>query len=293
MSYLELIKTSFIDYYNYMVESILHPDFSKNYTLYFYFLIILSMIVWFIEISIPWRKKQAIFRKGFWQDAFYMFFNFFIFSLIGYNAISNVGVQLYTDAYSYFGLSNVIFIHLESLPGWFRFLLLFLLYDFVQWLVHVTLHKIPWMWEFHKVHHSVTEMGRAAHLRFHWVESFIYKTTLFVILSFFGFGIEDLFFMHIFSIIIGHLNHANIKLEYGPLKYIFNNPKMHIWHHAKEMPASHPDGINFGITLSIWDYLFKKAYIPKSGRDVELGFDGIEKYPSTILGQMIEPFRKG
>ena len=88
------------------------------------------------------------------------------------------------------------------------------------------------------------------------------------------------------------MNHANLGWDYGPLKYIFNNPKMHIWHHAKEMPASHPNGINFGITLSIWDYLFGTNHIPSDGRDIELGFDDIENYPTTFIAHQIEPFKK-
>jgi sterol desaturase/sphingolipid hydroxylase (fatty acid hydroxylase superfamily) len=66
---------------------------------------------------------------------------------------------------------------------------------------------------------------------------------------------------------------------------------MHIWHHSKEL-VDKRNGVNFGLSLSIWDYLFKTAYIPKSGRDIELGFDEIERYPRKFFGQMIAPFKK-
>lgn len=294
MEYIDIVWNSFTGYWSYLVESIIHPSIQsdKLYTLYFYFLILLSILVWTLEIIIPWRKKQKVFRKQFWQDAFYMFFNFFIFSLIGFNAISNIGVELFKDGFALIGITNTVAINLSKIEPLYQFIILFLLYDFVQWCVHVMLHRVSWMWQFHKVHHSVTEMGFAAHLRFHWMESVIYKSTLFIVLSIIGFGLDDLFFMHIFNITIGHLNHANLNLSYGPLKYILNNPKMHIWHHAKEMPESHPHGINFGITLSIWDYIFGKAHIPSSGRDIELGFEDIEKYPETFIDQMKEPFKK-
>jgi sterol desaturase/sphingolipid hydroxylase (fatty acid hydroxylase superfamily) len=48
--------------------------------------------------------------------------------------------------------------------------------------------------------------------------------------------------------------------------------------------------VNFGLSLSIWDYAFGTAHIPSSGRDIELGFDGSEAYPSTFWQQMIAPF---
>jgi sterol desaturase/sphingolipid hydroxylase (fatty acid hydroxylase superfamily) len=30
---------------------------------------------------------------------------------------------------------------------------------------------------------------------------------------------------------------------------------MHIWHHSKKIPNKY--GVNFGISLSLWDYIFK------------------------------------
>ena len=105
-----------------------------------------------------------------------------------------------------------------------------------------------------------------------------------------GFSLEDVFIVHFFSIAIGHLNHANIGWDYGFLKYIFNNPKMHIWHHSKKMPSKY--GANFGISLSLWDYLFKTNYIPKDGRDIELGFYDEKDFPKDFINQEIYPFKK-
>lgn len=52
------------------------------YTNYFWGLIFISLVVWGLEIAFPWRKNQAVFRQDFWLDGFYMFFNFFIFSIV-------------------------------------------------------------------------------------------------------------------------------------------------------------------------------------------------------------------
>jgi len=288
MDFWKIIIDSYSGYWNYLMYEILHPSWSN----YFYYLIVLSLAVWVLELTFPWRKEQKAFRKDFWLDAFYMFFNFFLFSLIGYNALSNIGVGVFSSFLGLIGVENVVAIHLEELPIWARFAILFLLADFIQWLVHVTLHRVNWMWQFHKVHHSVIEMGFAAHLRYHWMENVFYKTALYLPLTMIGFGLNDLFLLHAFNILIGHLNHSNMNITYGPLKYIFNNPAMHIWHHAKQMPSTHPNGINFGITLSIWDYLFKTAHLPHSGRDIELGFDEIEKFPTTFGAQSLQPFKK-
>ena len=50
--------------------------------------------------------------------------------------------------------------------------------------------------------------------------------------------------------------------------------------------------MNFGISLSIWDYLFKTNYVPSNGRDIELGFEKIEEFPEDFLSQQIEPFKQ-
>lgn len=287
-TYLETIYYSFTGYWNYLVGEISNPSWHN----YFYYLIVLSLIVWGLEIIIPWRKQQKIFRRDFWLDGFYMFFNFFLFSLVGYNALSNVAVKAFNDFLGLFGIENLVAIHIDSLPFIVQLLIMFVVADFLQWAVHIMLHKVPWMWQFHKVHHSVKEMGFAAHLRFHWMETNIYKSAQYIPLSMIGFGIQDFFIVHTFATAIGHLNHSNLNLSYGPLKYIFNNPKMHIWHHSKELPAEHPDGMNYAISLSLWDYLFGTAYIPYDGRDIELGFKDDEDFPEGFIGQVSYPWSR-
>ncbi len=51
-------------------------------------------------------------------------------------------------------------------------------------------------------------------------------------------------------------------------------------------------GVNYGITLSIWDYIFGTVWMPHDGRDIELGFEGVEKYPHGFFEQVVEPFKK-
>ena len=57
-----------------------------------------------------------------------------------------------------------------------------------------------------------------------------------------------------------------------------------------DLPADRPYGMNFGLTLSLWDYLFGTAHIPEDGRDIELGFADVEEFPSTFIGQSLHGF---
>jgi sterol desaturase/sphingolipid hydroxylase (fatty acid hydroxylase superfamily) len=136
-------------------------------------------------------------------------------------------------------------------------------------------------------------MGFAAHLRYHWMENILYKPLkTFGVMLLGGFEPQQAYIVHFFAITIGHLNHANIKLSYGPLKYIFNNPVMHLYHHASELPDG-KFGVNYGISLSIWDYLFKTNYIPEDSGTVEIGFEGDDKFPKDFIHQSVYGFKKG
>jgi sterol desaturase/sphingolipid hydroxylase (fatty acid hydroxylase superfamily) len=260
------------------------------YTNYFWGLISISLFVWVLEIIFPWRKEQSVFRKDFWLDGFYMFFNFFIFSI----AISGF-YRLIQVGFSDIGITSksIAFIDPSTWPIWLQLLFFFIILDFVQWFTHTLLHKYSFLWKFHKVHHSVKEMGFAAHLRYHWMENIFYKPLkTFAVMILFGFEPEQAYIVHFIAITIGHFNHANIKITWGPLKYIINNPVMHLHHHAYDVPEGRY-GVNFGISLSLWDYIFKTNYIPEDSGTIDLGFPGVDKFPKSFIDQNTYGFRKG
>ena len=290
--YFEIIKNSYSDYWNYVKQSVL---MELNWENYFYGLILISLVVWALEAIFPWRKNQSLFRKDFWLDTFYMFFNFFLLNLLVLIALSNAAAEVFNDVLGLVGLSvaNFQLVEINALPFAARIFIFFIVVDFVQWWTHRLLHQFEFLWNFHKVHHSVKEMGFAAHLRYHWMEPVVYNSLRYIPLAIIGgFSAQDVAFVHFFNITIGHLNHANINWDYGWLKYVLNNPKMHIWHHVKVLPEDRKNGVNFGITLSIWDYIFKTNYIPYSGRDIEIGFEGDEKFPKSFVQQELYPLVK-
>ena len=339
--YLQIFIDAYKGYANYLLNEILHPS-STNY---FYWLLLVSLFFFALERLRPWRKSQPKFRKDFWLDFFYMFFNFFLFSLLIYNAASDVVVNLFNDGIKTatgfdLGASNPM----RNFPYWLILLIGFVVRDFVQWWVHRLLHRSERLWQFHKVHHSVQQMGFAAHLRYHWMENVVYRSIEYIPLALLGIGLHDFFIIHIFTLSVGHYNHSNITVSgktsgavlgvllglfivtqtnfsafsasgggtelavaaglgivlpsivfgafvLGPyMKIIFNSPEMHIWHHAHDLPKGHPHGINFGITLAIWDYIFGTASIPHSGRDIQLGFPGMEDFPQDFVHQNLYGF---
>jgi len=265
----------------------LDVHWSENY---FWALTVLSVIVWGLEVCFPWRKHQARIRKDFWLDAFYMYFNFFIFSIVisGIYAVINQHLRE-------LGLSadSLALLDMSGWPLVTQLLVFFVLLDFLQWMTHKTLHRFDVLWRFHQVHHSIKEMGFAGHLRYHWMENIFYKPlkTLGVMLIG-GFEPSQAFVVHFFTITIGHLNHSNIKLSYGPLKYLLNNPVMHLYHHAYHLPKEHRYGVNFGLTLSVWDYLFGSAYVPETSGEITIGYPNDNEMPKDFIKQLLHGFKK-
>ncbi|WP_431163027.1 sterol desaturase family protein [Flagellimonas beolgyonensis] len=287
MDYIDAFANGFMGTVNWTWKSILFEV--PWYTNYFWGLIVISLLVWGLEILFPWRKEQSIIRKDFWLDGFYMFFNFFIFAIVISGVYKVLGV-LFSDL----GITSksLALVDIAHWPQWLQLTAFFIVLDFVQWFTHVLLHKYPVLWQFHKVHHSVKEMGFAAHLRYHWMENILYKPLkTFGVMILGGFEPEQAYIVHFAAIAIGHFNHSNIKLTYGPLKYLLNNPVMHLYHHAYTIPEG-SYGVNFGISLSIWDYIFKTNYIPEDSGKIALGFPGDEELPKGFWGQFVYGFKK-
>lgn len=287
-NYLDAFKNAFLGTVDWTWKSIIFEV--PYYTNYFWGLIVLSLAVWILEIAFPWRKNQAIIRKDFWLDSFYMFFNFFIFSIIisGFYQVMSVTFETFN-----IGSKSLAIMDISKWAAGLQLLVFFIILDFVQWFTHVLLHRYPFLWKFHKVHHSVKEMGFAAHLRYHWMENVFYKPLkTFGVMILGGFEPEQAYIVHFIAITIGHLNHANIKITWGPLKFLVNNPVMHLYHHAYTLPEG-KFGVNYGISLSLWDYLFKTSYVPEDSGTIEIGFEGDDKFPQDFISQSIYGFKKG
>ena len=269
-----------------LIDRIRHLSW-KNFT-YFIPYAVIPFFVW--ELIRPWRKKQRHLRKELGLDIFYTLFNKQIFfALIG-TAICGVTNFIFHDVlYRFFGIENMVAIHLNDLPLWLRYFFLLLAIDFSNYWIHRLLHRVDCLWEFHKIHHSAKELDVFNAIRLHFVELLVYRFLAYVPLGLIGFSLTDTFFVSLFISVFSFFTHANVRVPLGPLKYILNNPQLHVWHHTVEV---HDRGnVNFGDALSVWDFIFGTGYAPEERTDLKLGFGGIEEYPTTFLGQLIVPFK--
>jgi len=143
----------------------------------------------------------------------------------------------------------------------------FIFDDFLRFVHHVLMHKIPLLWFFHRTHHSAKVLTPITLFRTHPVESiqavvrngvslgiasgifvglFESSLTLWTILGVNGFGF-------IFNLAGATLRHSQIPISFGILENFLISPKQHQVHHSKD--SQHSDK-NFGVSLAIWDRIF-------------------------------------
>jgi sterol desaturase/sphingolipid hydroxylase (fatty acid hydroxylase superfamily) len=266
------------------LELILQPGWFAH----LYLFIIAGFIAW--ETILPWRPQQRRLRDSAGLDLFYTLFNYVLFWMLIGTAVCAITSLVFRDAMAhYLGMQHWTAIQLEALPVGLRYLLLLLVLDLTSWSGHWLLHRVDFLWQFHKVHHSARELDVLNAGRIHFIEKLFYPFFFYVPVGLIGFGLRDTMAVGLFVAIFSAFTHANVRLPLGPLKYVLNNPQIHLWHHAREIDPKR--NVNYGDALSLWDYLFGTAYLPDDRNELELGFEGVESYPKSFAQQLFAPFR--
>lgn len=145
-------------------------------------------------------------------------------------------------------------------------LTLFIASDFSRYWLHRALHAIPWLWVFHKVHHSAEVLNPVTFYRVHPVESLLFGlryalvigfvTGIFVYLFGAKVGLYEILganaLLFIFNLLGSNLRHSHIELRYPhSIEKWLISPRQHQIHHM-QMSTRY----NYGGYLAIWDRLF-------------------------------------
>lgn len=255
---------------------------------YFHWLIVVSAAFVLLERLFPWRKGQRMLRPGWLRDLAFLALNGHFFGL--WTAQLNLWIWGRTaGALDTLGVS-VSGHPMAGWPLWAQFLVFLIVSDFLQWCVHNLLHRVPWLWQFHKVHHSVTEMDWIANFHFHWAEIIVYKSLQAVPLALLGADYGAAFWVFVLSTAWGHFNHSNLNVGLGPLGYVFNSPRMHLWHH--DISTEGGPAKNFAIVFSLWDWLFRTAFWPRDRSPAQIGYPGMEEMPTHLPGKLLWPLTR-
>jgi sterol desaturase/sphingolipid hydroxylase (fatty acid hydroxylase superfamily) len=180
---------------------------------------------------------------------------------------------------------------------------LFLLDDFARFYFHKIMHDIPWLWQFHKVHHSATSLTPLSVLRTHPIEgliftlrsAFVQGISISVFIFCFGSRV-DLYtllnlniFVFVFNVAGSNLRHSHIAISYwSSLEKLIISPAQHHIHHSTNPVHFNK---NYGAILAIWDNLANTLCLSKKGQLLHYGLSKNQcKSEHQLLKLYLSPF---
>ena len=236
-----------------------------------------------VELFFRLRPEQGILRHGWQTDlahyvANHIFNGAIVFALF-LPAQWLAGLLALERVQAFFG----------GLPVLVQLPLIYAVTDFAQYWVHRAFHRVPLLWRFHRVHHSVECMDWLAGSRLHIVDVLVTRSLSLVPMVLLGFSNTAINLYLPILALQSVFIHCNLRFELAWLQKVTATPKFHHWHHTRG-PA-HIDR-NFAVSLPLWDLLFGTYHNPPGEwpKDYGLLRDPIaEGYWAHFLA----PFRSG
>jgi len=249
--------------------------------------------------------KHVVMSRSSMADLGYFFFNLFLFGIIfgwaifSYETLSRNAERLLTAAFGPLPPA--------PLPGFVSrsiiTVMLFVAYELGYWLNHYLSHRIPFLWEFHKVHHSATVLTPLTNFRVHPVYMCIFLNILAISIGLSNgvgdyllgqqaaqFGLSETNLILVFFIYLYvHLQHSQVWISFtGWLGHVFMSPAHHQIHHSRD-PAHFNK--NMGSCLALWDWMFGTLYLPSAEREaLDFGVEPDRAHAHTVRGELIAPF---
>ena len=157
-------------------------------------------------------------------------------------------------------------------------------------LVHLASHKVPLLWRFHAVHHSVTRAygfnGLMKHPLHQTLETFVGFAPLILL----GLPTRVAYAAALCAAVQLLLQHSNVDYRVGGLRRVLALNQAHRFHHLKWAGVG---DVNFGLFTLLWDHILGTySYDPaRSFSSSDLGMAAKPDYPTAYLAQLAEPFR--
>ncbi|WP_251369265.1 sterol desaturase family protein [Polynucleobacter sp. AP-Sving-400A-A2] len=267
------------------------------------FLIAVILRVW--ERFSP-AEIQERFAKNSKADIFYtLFHRLGIFHGLIFITLSGFFFQIDSVLHDFrFGRLNVEswWPPVTSIPL-VSFCIYFILLDFVEYLYHRSSHVFNWWWKLHALHHSQTVMTAWSDDRNHIVDDIMHAFVFSFFALLFGVSPAQFIVLVVLSQLIQSWQHANLKIDLGPFKYVLISPMYHRLHHAvgygheaKGKPGV-LGGCNFGVLFPWWDMVFNTAIFskevhPTGVRDLDLSPNVLRHQWQSLMLSIREIFPK-
>jgi sterol desaturase/sphingolipid hydroxylase (fatty acid hydroxylase superfamily) len=241
-------------------------------------LFLMALIYVPLERLWPQYPKQGTFRKDWTLDVVY-----FMSTHLPLQILSFLVLLPATQATKYLGVPALQQL-VARIPWLLQFFLAVVVADVAEYFVHLALHKVPFLWRFHAVHHSSKALDWIAGSRSHFVDDTLVRGFILVPLML-GFSQSIILAYLIFVTLHATWTHCNFGPNAKWLEKFLVMPRYHHWHHT-----SQKEGIdkNFAIHFPWIDRLFGTYHYPDVWPE-RYGLDG-EEISSNFLGQTIEPF---
>lgn len=243
---------------------------------------LLLMAVIYVPLERLWPQypEQGTFRNQWTLDVVY-----FMSTHLPLQVLSFLVLLPATQATKYLAIP-VLQQAIARLPWLLQFFFAVVVADLAEWLIHFALHKVPFLWRFHSIHHSSKALDWIAGSRSHFVDDTLVRGFILVPMML-GFSQSIILAYLIFVTLHATWTHCNFGPNASWLEKFLVMPRYHHWHHT-----SQPEGIdkNFAIHFPWIDKIFGTYYYPNSWPE-SYGLSGEEISPS-FLGQTIEPFMK-
>lgn len=183
--------------------------------------------------------------------------------------------------FQYFGIYQINITWLNPFVQGTIYLLLFTL--ILYWL-HFLMHKVPFLWNFHKLHHSSEELIASSTIRGHFLETILLDGLSIGIVNLFMYETSVIENVNFFILIWTFYIHSNTRFKIKAASFVLITPHDHLWHHAKDCKLN--SGQNFGAFLSIWDKIFNTYYYDE--KTPESGIH--ESYTKNYFLKLVNPF---
>ena len=226
-------------------------------------------------------RKQRVLRRGWQTDLAYFAVNHGGVQVLAF--LSIVPVQMFLGWVVDTPLQHAV----AAQPRLIQFVEIFIAVELASYWSHRAFHRVPFLWRFHAVHHSVERMDWLAGSRLHLVDVVITRMAGFVPVFLLGFTPAVVYAYLIIVSFHAVYIHANVSHKWPRLRRFVTTPEFHHWHHAAEPEAVDK---NFAVLLSCFDWLFGTAYLPDRWPR-QYGIIG-EQPPRTFFGQFTFPFRR-
>jgi sterol desaturase/sphingolipid hydroxylase (fatty acid hydroxylase superfamily) len=169
-------------------------------------------------------------------------------------------------------------------PGWVQIVAALAIATVGGYAGHRAAHEVPLLWRFHRVHHSVREMDWLAANHLHPLDQIFIRSCAVLPLYAIGFGRMSLGAFVVLTTLQAIFIHANVRLTFGPLRWVIATPQFHHWHHAREPRAYNS---NYAGEFPAVDALFGTLYLPAHRWPAQYGIDDTE--PVGYLRQLVWP----